>query len=107
MLQQTILSKLFELINCENYKFDDLNSQSFLKNYVGIKCFDENHYWWIFSLILPSFTFYAIFIPISATCFATIKKLNMGIRSNIIKYDFLMRQPYNSSNPSFWFFYLI
>lgn len=101
LLQQGILSKLFDLVNCETYNFDDIEHKDFLKNYLGIECYTKNHYFWISIMLIPGFFIYAILLPLSTLIFSYIKKKEKTTKSNIIKFDFLMRQ-FFIKFPSFW-----
>ena len=74
MLQEQIFSKLFELISCQNYKFDNSDSKSYLRNFLKIECFTESHNNWIFFIIIPSFSFYGAIIPFLITSFTQFKK---------------------------------
>lgn len=94
ILQQGILEKLLDLLNCENYKFDLVNEKSYLKNYLGIECFDNNHFKWIIFMIIPGLSLYALIVPLSTILFFYLKKSDFTSKINIIKYDFLMRQPF-------------
>ena len=102
-LNQNIFSKLFELINCQSFTFDESSSESFLKNYLGIQCYDHFHFIWIFAIIIPFFIFYGLIVPASTIYFSYYKRNELKIESNIIKYDFLMRQMFIWKNSSLWF----
>ena len=106
-LNQTIFSKLFELIHCENFKFDGYSEGNYLLNYLGIECYDNSHYLWIFLIIMPSFFFYGILVPTSTILFSHYKKNELKSERNIIRYDFLMRQAYSWKNSSIWFILFI
>jgi hypothetical protein len=102
IFNQSIFSKLIDLIACRSFQFDDNFHESYLRNYLGIKCFDESHYFWIYFFIIPFFIFYGLLVPISTLIFAYLKKNE--ISKNIFKFDFMMRQPFQSKNASFWYF---
>ena len=103
IMNQSIFSKLFELITCSSFQFDELSTENYLKNYLGIECYDNFHYLWIYLIIIPFLIFYGMIVPISTIIFAYKNKEELKIETNIIKYDFLMRQPYISKYASFWF----
>ena len=94
--QQKMFMKLFEYINCENFIFDDSFREQYLKNYLGIKCYTIDHYFWLNLIIIPSFVFYGALLPISIVIFMNIKQKIFHERRKIIQYDFLMRQPFKS-----------
>ena len=104
IMNQTIFSKLFELITCSSFQFDEFSKGQYLKNYLGIECYDNFHYLWIYSIIIPFFIFYGLIVPISTIIFAYRNRDELKVEKNIIKYDFLMRQPYSSKFASIWFF---
>ena len=106
IMNQAIFSKLFELITCSSFQFDEDLKGEYLSNYLGIECYDNFHYLWIYLLIIPSFIFYGMIVPISTIIFAYRNKDELKIEENIIKYDFLMRQPYISKDASIWFFFI-
>ena len=107
IMNQNIFSKLFELITCSSFQFDKLSRGKYLKNYLGIECYDNFHYLWIYLIIIPCFIFYGVIVPISTIIFAYKNRDELKIEKNIIKYDFLMRQPYISKFASIWFFFYI
>ena len=94
-LNKSIFSKLFELIHCENFKFDDSREGNYLLNYLGIECYDNSHFLWIFLIIIPSFFFYGLLVPGSTILFSHYNKNELKSEINIIKYDFLMRQAFS------------
>ena len=102
MLQQGIFSKLLEMIKCENFQFKEIESRSYLKNYLGIECFTNNHNFWLLFIIVPLILFYGAFVPFSTLLYSLYKKKELEAKENIIKYDFLMRQPFEYRNSSFW-----
>ena len=102
VFQQEIFTKLSEMINCENFQFDETYSENYLRNYLGIKCYTSQHYLWIFFIIFPSFVFYGMLIPLIIQIFTSLKKWSLYKRTNIIKYDFLMRQYFKTKKPSIW-----
>lgn len=102
ILQEGIFSKLFAIVNCDSFQFDKSYEKKYLNNNLGIECFDDNHYIWIFSLVIPSFIFYGLIVPISTLILVYYKGEKMNLKENIIKFDFLMRQPFDFTHPSFW-----
>lgn len=102
VFQQEIFTKLTEMINCEHFKFDDTYSESYLRNYLGIKCYTSTHYLWTFFIVFPSFLFYGMAIPLFIQIFISLKKSILYERVNIVKYDFLMRQYFKPKN-SIWY----
>ena len=104
-LNQSIFSKLFELINCKNFKFDEFSEGNYLLNYLGIECYDNSHYFWIFLIILPSLFFYGLLVPISTVLYSYYKRNELKSEINIMKYDFLMRQAYSWKNSSIWYIF--
>lgn len=102
VFQQDIFTKLFDMINCERLQLDNYTVEYYMKNYLGIKCYTQTHYFWIFFIIFPTFCFYGFLLPFSIQIFAYSKKSFFTERKNIIKYDFLMRQYFKSKNSSIW-----
>ena len=102
VLQPQIFIKLFEILNCEEYKFDNFETKSFLRNYEGIECFTSYYNVWIFFIIIPSFLIYGIIAPFSSLVLFYLKKHKMNNRKAILEYDFLMRQPFIFKNSSIW-----
>jgi hypothetical protein len=92
LFQQTILSKLLEILNCKNFQYDDINNNFFLKKYLGVECFNSNHIFWILCLVLPSILIFGIITPLSTICFSYKNKHLFQEKQNILKYDFMMRQ---------------
>ena len=74
VLQQQIFLKLFEILNCEEYKFDNFDIKSFLRNYEGIQCYTSYHNGWIFFIIIPFFLIYGILAPLSSLLLFHLKK---------------------------------
>jgi hypothetical protein len=107
IFNHSIFSKLIDLIACRTFKFDDDFQESYLRNYLGIKCFDESHYFWLYLVIIPFFIFYGGLVPISTIIFAHLKRKELRLEKNIFKFDFMLRQPFQSKNASIWYFILI
>jgi hypothetical protein len=103
VVQQELFTKLFEIINCEKFDFDENDKGYYLKNLLGIECYTNSHYIWIFILVIPSFAIYGFIIPLSTILIARLKRSKLNFKkSSILKYDFLMRQAFNHKNPSLW-----
>lgn len=101
-LQQNILSKLFELVNCKHFIFSETESSYNLANFVGIQCYSTEFYFYIFFLILPSLILYALIVPLSTILFSWLNRNDFKNKATIIKFDFLMRQPFYKY-PSIWY----
>ena len=98
VFQQKIFMKLFEMINCENFIFDDQLSEFYLRNYLHIKCYTQDHYFWVYYIIVPSLVFYGIHLPISIWIFTYYNQSRFRDRNINIKYNFLMRQEFKLKN---------
>lgn len=101
VFQQQIFTKLFEMNHCEKFQLDDIYSESYLKNSLGIKCYTTTYYFWMFYIIIPFLCFYGIFIPFFTQAFAYSKRSSFSNRTNIMKYDFLMREYFKFKDLSF------
>jgi hypothetical protein len=102
IFNETIFSRLIDVTACKSFEFDDNYTKSYLRNYLGIECFDDHHYFWIYFIIIPFFIFYGVLIPISILVLAYLKKDEIYQEKNVFKYDFMMRQPFQSKNASIW-----
>jgi hypothetical protein len=101
MLQETIMTHIFNILDCKTLQFDKENSESFLSNYLGIECYDDNHKFWIIFFLMPSLLIYAVLIPCSTIAFSFKKKSELATKNGILKYDYLMRQAF-FKNSSVW-----
>lgn len=103
IFKQQIFTVLFEMINCEKLQLDDYYSESHLKNYLGIKCYTETHYFWIYFVIVPFICFYGIILPIFVQIFVHSKRHSFKNRIKVIKYNFLMKQYFKLKSSSLWY----
>ena len=103
VFQQVIFTNLFEMVNCEDFKFDEYETKTFLRNYLGIECSGYSYFNWIYFIVGPSFFLYGILIPLTNLIFTNIKKIDESLKGNLIKYDLLRRQAFNPRHSSFWF----
>lgn len=105
ILQQNIMAKIFDLLNCQNIIFNDLeenDNRNFLKNHLGMECSSSDYYDWIYFMVLPGLIIYSLIIPLSILIFSYIKRKEFKKKITIIKFDFMMRQPY-FCNSSIWY----
>lgn len=79
-LQSSIFNSLLEVLNCQ-----DIDGKFFVKGYLLESCSSERYLRWIFLLVIPAFTFYAILMPGILLCFMAKNKRNL-YKKEVMKY---------------------